>query len=102
MHIKKKKLYWSRSPNVGLRSKYAVQEALGWHPFYGQHRLAAFPIIIASINVPGHTEIRDLNGTARCFGSQQAIPSGDISVYKTRFLHIFTAVCDVVAAHNKV
>lgn len=90
------------SPDIGLRGEDAVQEALGWHPFYGQHRLATFPVIIASINVPGHTEIRDLDGTARCFSSQQAVSSGDISVYKTRFFHIFTTVRDVVAAHNKV
>lgn len=58
------------SPDVGLRSEYTVQKALGGHPLYGQHCLATFSIIIASINVPGHTEICNLNGTARCFGSQ--------------------------------
>lgn len=58
------------SPDVALRSKHAVQEALRWHPFYRQHGLATFLIVITSINISGHTEICDLNYTTRSFGSQ--------------------------------
>jgi len=58
------------SPDISLRSEYAIQETLGRHPLYRQHGLAVFLVIITSINVPGHAEIRDLDGASRVLGGQ--------------------------------
>lgn len=92
----------SKRPDIRFGSEDAVEEGLGWHPLDGQHRLAAFAVIVRSVYIPGHAEVGNFDNPAGPLGGEQAIPRRNVPMDKAILLHIFAPLGDVDGAQEEI